>query len=151
MTSGQSEREPRILASRRGLCGSMLRWVVMTLRALEPERKTWEVTPSAMGVQFVYGPMRVLPRSLAEWSEDVSSGAASWDGDDGEVDEDFERVATPASQAALYPSWHVRQFVIALKGEGILPGRLRLGMLLARWRRRRPGRQVAVKLVYKPW
>jgi hypothetical protein len=60
--------------------------MTMTLRALSPdwERKTWEVMPSAMGVQLRYGPMR-MPELGGEVEvvgekegEDGEDGLAAW-------------------------------------------------------------------------
>lgn len=50
----------------------------MTLRAVEPERKTSDVTPSEMGEQLVYEPM-VMPESGGGWGE----GEGEDRGDDG--------------------------------------------------------------------
>lgn len=82
----------RILISRRGLCGSTL-WT-MTLRAVLPERKTSEVTPSEMGEQFTYEPM-LMPDSGAGGGEDADRG----DDDDG------GSWCLPGWQAEVYSFW----------------------------------------------
>lgn len=56
----------------------------MTLRAVVPERKTSEVTPSEMGEQLVYEPM-VMPDWGAGCGEDGDEG----EGEDRGEDEDF--------------------------------------------------------------
>jgi hypothetical protein len=71
----------------------------MTLRAVVPERKTSDVTPSEMGVQLLYEPMR-----MPALEDAVGDGGWGEGADRGE-DEGGGIWGLEGWQAAVYSSW----------------------------------------------
>lgn len=81
----------------------MMLWT-MTLRAVVPERKTSEVTPSEMGEQLGYEPM-VMP----DWGAGCGCGCGcdegEGEGEDRGEDEDGGFWCLLELQAEVYSSW----------------------------------------------